>query len=203
MDRRTFLGMSAAAAAALTLSGPTPVRAAAAAADGKEIALPDPDREGGRPLMACLNARRSKHRPGKRELTTEQLSNVLWAAWGINDAKGKHVTPTAMNRRQIEVYAVLPDGVWLYLPEKHALKRVLMEDRRATFDNSGCILLYAAPVAEQFSPMHVGAIFQNVGLYCASAGLNNCVKYQRYDALDAELPLQNGWKVFITHSIAR
>ncbi len=202
MDRRTFLGVSAAVAAAVTLSGPA-AASAAQPADGKEVALPAPDRQGGRPVMACINDRRSKHRPGVRELTPEQLSNVLWAAFGVSDAKGRHTVPTAMNRQQLEVYAVLPDGVWRYLPDTHALQRVLMGDRRQAFDNSGCILLYVAPTAGQFSAMHVGSMYQNVGLYCASAGLHSCVKYQKHDALDSELPLQHGWETFIIHSIAR
>ncbi len=202
MDRRTFLGVSAAVAATVTLSGPAAAPAPGTAA-GREVPLPAPARQGGRPHMACINDRRSKHRPGVRELSLEQVSSVLWAACGISDEKGRLTVPTAMNRRQLEVYAVLPDGVWRYLPEKHAIKRVREGDRRQAFDNSGCVLLYVAPTAEQFSAMHVGSMYQNVSLYCASAGLHSCVKYQKHNALDAELPLQQGWKTFITHSIAR
>lgn len=202
MDRRIFLGASAAFTAAMALFHTTDAHAAQAAGDGTLLPLPEPDKKGGKPLMACLNERRSRHQPGKRELSMQDLSNILWAAWGINNDKGKRTIPTARNRQLMQVYAVLLDGVWLYMPEQHQLKRVLMGDHRSTFDNSACILLYMAPTYEKFSAMHVGSAYQNVGLYCASANLKNCVKYQRATALDAELPHDPGWDTFICHSIS-
>ncbi|MDO5537529.1 MAG: hypothetical protein Q4F72_08385 [Desulfovibrionaceae bacterium] len=202
MDRRTFLGAGAAFAAVMTLSPTLEAAHAAEAADGKIVELPAVDKAGGKPLMACMNERRSKHQPGRKEVSPEHLAGILWSACGVNNDKGKRVIPTARNRQHIEVYAVLADGVWLYLPEKHAIKRVLMGDRRSSFDNSGCILLYMAPSDDIFGAMHVGSMYQDVCLYCASEGPRNCVKYQKADALDAELPRQHGWKTFITHSIA-
>ncbi|MBO4794176.1 MAG: SagB/ThcOx family dehydrogenase, partial [Deltaproteobacteria bacterium] len=98
--------------------------------------------------------------------------------------------------------AVRSDGVWEYLPAEHAMKKVLEGDRRGSFDNSGLVLLYAAPVKDRFSAMHVGSMYQNVALYCASAGLENCVKDQGRGALDRELPLPAGWETLITQSVA-
>ncbi|MBO4317722.1 MAG: nitroreductase family protein, partial [Mailhella sp.] len=169
---------------------------------GTVVQLPKPDLEGGKPLMACLALRRADHAPGKGEVDLPDLGALLWAAWGVNREDGKHVVPTAMNKQQVTVFAVRGDGVWEYMPAEHAMKKVLDGDRRASFDKSGLVLLYAAPVKDRFSAMHVGSMYQNVGLYCASAGLENCVKYQKHEALDKELPLPAGWETLITQSVA-
>lgn len=164
--------------------------------------LPRPDIDGGKPLMACLARRRSSHVLGRGDVDLPSLGALLWAAWGVNRDDGKHVVPTALNKQQAMVFAVRGDGVWEYLPKEHAIKKVLEGDRRRSFDGAGLVLLYAAPVKERFSAMHVGSMYQNAGLFCASAGLDNCVKFQKHDALDAELPLPEGWATFITQSIA-
>ncbi len=196
MERREFL-MAGAAAAAASLMDPCSVFAG----EGSIVELPKPD-AGGMPLMDCLAKRRSNHAPGHGDVELRLLGGLLWSAWGVNSADGRRVVPTALNRQQAAVYAVRGDGVWEYLPARHAMKKVLEGDRRRSFDGSGLILLYAAPAKDPYSPMHVGAMFQNVGLFCASEGLGNCVKHQKHDALDTELPLPSGWKTFISHSIA-
>ncbi|MBR4423741.1 MAG: SagB/ThcOx family dehydrogenase [Mailhella sp.] len=197
MDRRDFL-LTGSAVAAVAFMGP----GLAFADGGALVMLPRPDIGGGKPLMACLARRRSSHVLGRGDVDLPSLGALLWAAWGVNRDDGKHVVPTALNKQQAMVFAVRGDGVWEYLPKEHAIKKVLEGDRRRSFDGAGLVLLYAAPVKERFSAMHVGSMYQNAGLFCASAGLDNCVKFQKHDALDAELPLPEGWATFITQSIA-
>lgn len=199
MDRRDFIRSGAATAVAtFVLPG------FALAADSAPIVnLPDPSKKGGKPLMDCLALRRSNHVLGREELDMPTLSSLLWAAWGINSNDGRHVIPTALNKQQVVVYAVRGDGVWEYLPKGHAVKKVLVGDRRRAFDGAGLVLLYAAPRNDRYAAMHVGSMYQNVGLFCVSAGLDNCVKHQMHDALDAELPLPSGWATFISQSVAR
>ena len=200
MNRREFLHVGAAVA---TVVLTVPHGLAVASGDGKIITLPKPETKGGKPLMTCLQERHTDRNLGREDIDLPVLSNPVWAAWGINRSNGKHVLPTAMNKRQAMVFAVRSDGVWEYLPQEHAMKRVVDGDRRSSFDGAGLVLLYAAPSEDHFAAMHVGSMYQNVGLYCASAGLANCVKYQRHDALDTELPLPKGWKTYITQSVAK
>ncbi|MCR4667220.1 MAG: nitroreductase family protein [Desulfovibrio sp.] len=173
----------------------------AASADGQIVQLPAPDMQGGRPLLACLKDRHSDHHPGGEDFTLPQLSTLLWSAWGINRPDGRHVIPTARNQQKIRLYAVLSDGVWQYLPERTSIQKVLDGDMRKRFDNATMIFLYAAPAGDIFSAMHVGSMYQNVALYCASEGFANCVKQASRDALDKELSLPKGYKVLITQSI--
>lgn len=199
MDRRTFLS----SAAALVIAGASTAQAAGPAkgdGDGRIIELPKPDLKGGKPLMECLSLRRTSRTFTDAELSPELLSGLLWSAWGINRENGKHVIPTAMNYQKLIAFAVRGDGVWQYLPEKNAVKRVIAGDQRSRFDHSGCILLYCVPDDDPFGAMHCGSAYQGVGLYCASKGLANCVKWQHHDALDGQLPLPSGWKVAITQS---
>lgn len=209
MDRRTFVAAGGLFAAGLALAGTTghaeaaPAAAPKNTADGREEVLPAPDTTGGKPLMECMKLRRSTHRPGNGEITRQDLANVLWAACGITGESGKRTVPTARNRQRIEVYAVLGDGVWLYVPEKNAIRRVLAGDQRSRFDGSGCVLLYAAPDSDPHAGVHVGSMYQNVSLYCASEGIRNCVKEQKREALKKVLPLQQGWSVVMSHSLSR
>ena len=108
-----------------------------------------------------------------------------------------------MNNRQAMVFAVRSDGVWEYLPQELAMKRLVDGDRRSSFDGAGLVLLYAVPSEDRFAAMHVGSMYQNVGLYNASVGFANCVEYQRHDALDTELPLPQSLKTYITQSVAK
>ena len=75
IDRRTFLGAGAALAATLAIAHPATAKEAA---EALVRTLPPPQKTGGKPLMDCLNSRRSTHMPGKKELTEQQLANVLW-----------------------------------------------------------------------------------------------------------------------------
>ena len=195
MDRRTFLGASAVALTVTLLDQPNVL------ASGQVLKLPEPDTKGGLPLMQCLAKRHTNRDLGAEDLTLPEVSNILWAAYGVNRKDGRHVIPTARNQQKVMVFAVLGDGVWKYLPEKNSIEKVLDDDRRKDFDGSAMILLYAAPANDQFGGMHVGAMYQNVGLYCASKGYANCVKYMRCDILDSVLPFPDGWKVLISQSV--
>ena len=137
MDRRTFLS----SAAALVIAGASTAQAAEPAkgnGDGRVVELPKPDMKGGKPLMECLALRRTNRTFTDAELSLELLSGLLWSAWGVNRENGKHVIPTAMNYQKLIVFAVRGDGVWQYLPEKNAVKRVIAGDQRSRFDRSGC-----------------------------------------------------------------
>ena len=87
--------------------------------------LPAPTKSGGMPLMQALNERHSsKMNYSGAPLSPQQLSDLLWATWGINRADGRRTAPTAMNRQDVRVYVALENGVWQY-DAGHALIKVL------------------------------------------------------------------------------
>ena len=174
---------------------------AASSGAAPRLELPAPDKSGGLPLMQALAQRHSTKSGFSGEpLTPQQLGDLLWATWGVNRADGRRTAPSAMNRQEVLVFAALPDGVWRYEPD-HALVRVLEGDRRATMGGGSLTLLYAAPASSPWSGMHVGSLYQNAGLYCASAGLGSYVHASGLRARDGQRPLPEGWRVLIVQTV--
>jgi len=173
----------------------------AAGGDAKQLLLPKPETTGGMPLMEALAKRASNRSFSAEPLSEQVLSNLLWATWGVNRPDGRRTVPTSRNTQTIQVYAALESGVWLYDGVKNALSLVLAEDTRAKFGGAPLTLLYVAPIAQQASGMHAGSLYQNAGLFCASAGLANVVKTTGINALDGSLKLPDGDKVLVVQSI--
>ena len=186
------------AALALVPASPAVTQAAEAAT---RMELPAPNKTGGMPLRQALNARRStKTNYSGAALSAQQLSDLLWATWGANREDGRRTAPTAMNRQDVRVYVALENGVWQY-DAGHALIKVLDGDWRGQMGGGSLTLLYAIPQANEWGGAHVGSLYQNAGLYCASAGLGNFVHVSGLHALDGKLPLPDGWKIFIIQTV--
>ncbi|MCZ7560878.1 MAG: SagB/ThcOx family dehydrogenase [Burkholderiaceae bacterium] len=167
---------------------PRPVTGDAAAT----IALPAPEARGGMPLMEALALRRSSREFARDELPLPLLSNLLWAAWGRNRPEGGRTAPSALNAQEIDVYAALPGGAYLYDADGHALRLVAQADlRRVTgyqdfVDEAPLDLVYVAdhrrmtmvPVGqrESFASVAAGAIAQNVYLFAAGNGLSTVIR---------------------------
>jgi SagB-type dehydrogenase family enzyme len=164
-----------------------------AAQEDNVVGLPEPQMTGGKPLMDCLAARQSARDFDTRTLPSQVLSNLLWAAWGINRPEsGKRTAPSAVNWQDIDVYAATSDGLFLYLPKEHALKKILSGDVREVTGSQDFVktaplnLVYVSDYAKLqrgsdedkrfYSGAHAGFISQNVYLFCASEGLITVVR---------------------------
>ncbi|MDR3349897.1 MAG: nitroreductase family protein [Acidaminococcales bacterium] len=176
-----------------------PYAAKNTAAAEKRISLPAPEKTGGKTIMEALWLRKSTRSFSERPIARQDLSNLLWAAWGINRAKGGYRTvPTGMNRQDAELYVALEGGVWRYNAASHDLELALeLPDVRTRMGGAPVTLLYAAPAGNEFSGLHIGSMYQSAALYCASAGIGNVVKRDRADALNGLLSLPAGYKIFI------
>jgi nitroreductase len=158
---------------------------AAAAPEAKT--LPPPVNVGGMPLMNALQQRRSTREFARRALPAQTLSDLLWAAYGINRPNGDRTAPYWRHIMVIDVYAAMEDGVWLYDPRQHALQPYLATDIRAQTGRQDFVgaaplnLVYVAhgermtDISAQdrklFASVDAAFIGQNVYLYCASTGL--------------------------------
>jgi SagB-type dehydrogenase family enzyme len=164
-----------------------------AAQEAEVIKLPAPQMTGGKPLLDCLKARQSTRDFSTEKLSPQVLSNLLWAADGINRPdEGKRTAPSAVNWQDIDIYAATADGLFLYLPKEHALKKILGEDVRSATGSQDFVkavpldLVYVSDYSKMqrgteedkrfYSGAHTGFISQNVYLYCASEGLNTVVR---------------------------
>ncbi len=101
----------------------------------KPIALPKPTRGRGKSVFAALQERRTSRTISDRHLTRQMLSNILWAAAGVNRKKGPfgiagRTAASASNSQEIEVYVALEEGVYLYDPVPHRLTPIAADDIR-------------------------------------------------------------------------
>ncbi len=150
------------------------------------IGLLPPDFDDGNGVLTAARDRQSERAFGPAPLGLAHLSEVLWMAGGVNRPDSQmRTTPSAMNAREITVYAFLPDGAYRYNPLTHTLEIVLAGDHRAATGSQDFVpraalnLVYVADFSRlSFSEnkavtaaLDVGHNSQNVYLYCASAGL--------------------------------
>jgi nitroreductase len=152
----------------------------------KPIQLPNPQTEGGKPLMQALKERKSGREFSPEKLPPQVLPNLLWAAWGINRPDGKRTAPSASNRQEIDVYVVTSEGVSLYDAKNNRLEPVAAGDFRAATGGQPFVgqaplnLVYVADQAKtknsDMAYADTGFISQNVYLYCASEGLTTVVR---------------------------
>lgn len=162
--------------------------------------LPAPEKTGGKPLMQVLAERHSTRTFRNKPVEPQTLSNLLWAAFGVNRGDGRRTVPTALNEQKVALYVALDSGVWRYDGKTHVLVRELDKDIRPQVGNAPAVLIYAAP-SNPWGAMHIGSMYQNVGLFCASEGLANVVKGQHVNALKDMLKLPSTYEVQITQSV--
>ena len=161
----------------------------AVAQEPTPIHLPPPVTQGGKPLLQALSERRSEREFAREALAPQVLSNLLWAAFGVNRPDGRRTAPTARNRQDMEVYVVLAEGLYLYEAKEHRLKPVGKGDLRALTGTQPFVgeaplnLIYVAPIAAGageeaflYAGAHAGFISENVYLFCASEGLATVVR---------------------------
>jgi SagB-type dehydrogenase family enzyme len=157
------------------------------------LPLPPAQTAGGQPLMEVLRQRHSAREFQPEALTQQQLSDLLWAACGINrTVEGGRTAPSAMNAQEVDLYVALPQGLYRYEATAHVLQLVLPEDvRRVTgyqdfVDTAPLDLIFVAdhsrmkivPAAMRtsYASVAAGAMAQNIYLYCASVGLATVVR---------------------------
>jgi len=146
------------------------------------IQLPKPQITAGMPLMQALAQRRTTRAFREQPLPLQTLSNLLWAAFGVNRPREVkpglgRTAPSAMNSQDIEIYVVLAEGVYVYEAEANRLRPVVAGDVRTKIGAppagmAAVSLVYVAAVKDDSAPVDVGFIGQNVYLFAASEGLN-------------------------------
>lgn len=106
----------------------------------KSIKLPAPQTEMGKPLMQVLKNRMSGRSFDTRPLPPQELSNLLWAAFGINRPEtGGRTAPSARNWQEIDIYVTLPEGVYIYDAKQNMLNPVMAQDLRGLAGTQGFV----------------------------------------------------------------
>jgi SagB-type dehydrogenase family enzyme len=189
------------------------------------IKLPPPNLNGGKSLMQSLQARKSTRDFSAKKLPVEVISNLLWAACGINRPdSGRRTAPSAVNWQEIDVYVAMEEGLYLYNAKAHELTPVLKSDLRRntttiiqpsrnSVADAAVQLIYVADYSRMafytndedkkfYSAADTGFIAQNVYLYCASAGLAAVVRGMvDRDGLTKEMKLRADQKITLVQAV--
>ncbi len=100
--------------------------------DNELRTLPSPTKNAKMTLMEALQQRHSVRDFSDKDISDAELSELLWAACGINRPETKKITaPSAINAQDILVYVCTKGGAWLYIPESNSLKKVCDKDLRS------------------------------------------------------------------------
>ena len=177
--------------------------AAPCVALAETVTLPAPDAAGGLPLMQALSQRKTTRSLSKEPLDQATLGNLLWAAWGQNRPDGRRTAPSARNRQALKLYVNKADGLWLYDAPEHRLERIAEAPLGSPLDDAAVVLIFAVPEDDPYGGMHIGSVYQNVGLFCASAGLGNVVKASTARDASRFTFLPDGWRALTTQSVGR
>lgn len=185
----------------------------------KPIKLPDPQINDSKPLMRVLKDRSSSRSFSQKKLPAQILSNLLWAAYGINRPDtGKRTAPSAVNWQEIDIYVAMSEGLYLYDAKTQTLKPILSGDIRQATGRQDFVkeapvnLIYVADFSkmgaaskedkELYSASDTGFISQNVYLYCASEGMVTVVRGSiDRQALARTMKLRPDQKIILAQSV--
>ena len=150
------------------------------------IELPPPQKTGGMPVMEVLAKRSTARAFATNDLAPQQISSLLWSAFGINRPDGKRTAPSANNKQETDIYVLLKSGAYIYSAVSNKLDLVGTNDIRALggtqefVKDAPVTLVFVADLAKRggnnegarnTANIDVGYISQNVYLFCASEGL--------------------------------
>lgn len=154
-----------------------------------DIQLIQPDKTRGTAVMKALADRHSQRAFDSKKLSDRDLSDLLWAANGVNRPDGKRTAPSSQNKQEVDIYVILEEGAYLYDHKNHSLKGIATGDFRPLvgggqdFVNTApvCLVLVAdydrlaandrSDRTKQTGAIDVGIISQNINIFCSSVGL--------------------------------
>ena len=212
--RRGFIN-AVAGSAAVALLKPS----ALFAADKNPKNLPAASPDAGGSLMSALKSRKSSRSFSPKKLPDQMLSDLLWAAFGVNRSdSGKRTAPSARNQQEIDLYVATADGLYLYDAKPHQLVQLSNKDIRSFCGMQGFVaeapvnIVYVADFGRMgdmgeeekvlYSAADTGFIGQNVYLFCASCGLATVVRgWVNRSVLAEKMTLRKDQKVILSQTV--
>ena len=183
------------------------------------IKLPEPDKNVPMTLYQALQQRKSVREYSSKDIDDMKLSQLLWAAVGINRPDGHLTAPTAVNAQDITVYVCRKDGAYLYVAKDNALQKVSDKDLRKEvasaqqFAAEAPISLVIVTDNAKFrggstngptisGAIDAGYVSQNIDLACEALGLVTVPRATMdKDALKKELKLTEAQNPILNHPV--
>jgi hypothetical protein len=185
------------------------------AQESETITLPAPDTEKGLPLMKALSARASVREWSSQKLSGQDLSDLLWAANGINRADGRKTAPSAQNAQDVDIWVFMPEGIYFYNAVKHALDLVAKGnymDLPGKTDAPVNLVLTtdiskfkggSDSLRLGWGNIDTGIVSQNISLFCAGTGLKTRPRamFPDTDKIREILKLRNTQIIILNHPV--
>ncbi|QIK59568.1 SagB/ThcOx family dehydrogenase [Dysgonomonas sp. HDW5A] len=189
--------------------------------NAQDIKLNEPVKTGGISVMEAFAKRQSSSEFSDKELSIQDLSNLLWAANGINRENGKKTAPSAQNSQDIDVYVALPNAVYKFDAQANNLILISEGDYRGLAggkkDNPlPPSILYIVADASTYKPsaynsiehitdmnkVDAGIVSQNISIFCSGMGLGTKPRAQMNHAeLKKALKLSDSQTLMLNHPV--
>lgn len=194
----------------------------------KQIKLPEAQRLGGVTVNEAF-ANRQSYRGGidSRKISIQELSDLLWAANGINRTNGGRTAPSTVGKKDIDIYVITEEAAYLYNPEEHTLNWITDGDLRPVvsggqdFVNVVPLVFVLvsdttrfddvvsrpnAPNLSEFVPrwsaFDAGIVSQNINLYCSGHGLASITRATMYqEELRKKLNLKETHEMLLNNPV--
>lgn len=182
----------------------------------RSVKLLNPDKERGLPLMEALSVRASVREWSDEKLSLHDLSDLLWAADGINrPEEGKRTASSAMNAQDIDIYVFMDDGIYLYEAQQNILNQIVTGDYRSlagkTYAPVNLVLISDISrfragndsLKIGWANMDAGIISQNISLFCAATGLKTRPRasFPGADKIRELLKLSGSQYILLNHPV--
>jgi len=158
------------------------------------IELPQPKTKGTVSIEETITKRRSVRNFQKKNLTIEQISQILWSAQGLTSKRGFRSAPSAGAIYPMEIYFASNDGLFRYIPQGHKIEKLKDGDLRSQLCNAafgqdfisyaGISIIICCDYEKiiskyskrgiRYADMEAGHITQNIQLQAVSLGLGSC-----------------------------
>lgn len=191
-----------------------------AQADEEVLKLSQPDKNRTTlTVMQAFEQRQSTREFSDKALSDNDLSDLLWAANGVNRPEtGKRTAPSAMDRRDVDIYVVMPEATYLYDATEHALKlvakgdyRSLVAGRQTSVQAAPVSLVLVSDISKfggrgdndaTMGAVDVGIVSQNISLFCSAAKLATVPRgSMEHEKLREVLQLKEGQKLILNHPV--
>lgn len=185
------------------------------------IVLNRPDLTRGFNVMKALQLRASAAKYDTKMLSLQDLSDLCWAANGINRPEsGKKTAPSAINAQDIDVYVAMEQGIYFYDAKESVLKlvangdnRKLLAGRQANVASAPVILLLVSDLSrfrmgEKETKMvwaaeDAGIVSQNISIFCSGTGMvTRCRAFMEKDQLKTLLKLNDNQILMLNHPVS-
>ena len=196
------------------------VLSVAASAADKVVKLPKPNLNRAGTVMKALSERQSTREYASKALSLADLSDLLWAANGINrQESGMRTAPSALNKQDVDVYVVMPEGSYLYDAKNHQLALIAAGDYRGAVAGGQAFVKTApvslvlisdlsrfgdakSPRSQLMGAMDAGIVSQNISLFCSGTGLVTVPRASMDQAkLKSGLKLKDTQRPLINHPV--